>query len=398
LKRELGYIPKVGWQLDPFGHSASQATLMTSRMGFDSIFFGRIDYQDLKLRQSNEDCEGLWNASQSLHDTTVFWGLSGSNQGMYGAPRGFCYDFYCEDPLITEMNETTLLDSIQHFLQLMKSQSDQTRSNHIMLTMGEDFQYQRARINFANLDALISSVKRLQEWKLINVSGLLGPRFDSLSIFYSSPEYYTKCKYEEAKALHFNKTDASGDYRSGLGIKNDDFFPYSDRPHGFWTGYFTSRASFKRLERTASSFLLAARQIETYGNDVEYNHCKAAFNELEDALGIAQHHDGVSGTAKQHVANDYAKRLHSALARVSTCSTTKLRNVFFGENASNYLMDLSICQLNETICEVSQVRNMQWKSFIKSKSYRRPISYPNFLSIPNHRKLHLNKTAQMSTL
>ena len=78
MKRELGYIPKVGWQLDPFGHSASQATLMTSRMGFDSIFFGRIDYQDLKLRQSNEDCEGLWNASQSLHDTTVFWGLSGS--------------------------------------------------------------------------------------------------------------------------------------------------------------------------------------------------------------------------------------------------------------------------------------------------------------------------------
>lgn len=30
---------------------------------------------------------------------------------------------------------------------------------------------------------------------------------------------------------------------------------------------------------------------------------------LGDALAIAQHHDAVTGTEKQHVANDYAKRL-----------------------------------------------------------------------------------------
>lgn len=30
---------------------------------------------------------------------------------------------------------------------------------------------------------------------------------------------------------------------------------------------------------------------------------------LGDALGIAQHHDAVTGTAKQHTTNDYAKRL-----------------------------------------------------------------------------------------
>lgn len=38
-------------------------------------------------------------------------------------------------------------------------------------------------------------------------------------------------------------------------VKTDDFFPYADGPHQFWTGYFTSRPAFKRYERLSSNFL-----------------------------------------------------------------------------------------------------------------------------------------------
>lgn len=34
----------------------------------------------------------------------------------------------------------------------------------------------------------------------------------------------------------------------------------------------------------------------------------------ERAMGVAQHHDAVSGTEKQHVANDYARRLATGWA------------------------------------------------------------------------------------
>ena len=43
LDREFGGLrPKIGWQLDPFGHSAANAYLLTE-MGFDTIVFSRIN-------------------------------------------------------------------------------------------------------------------------------------------------------------------------------------------------------------------------------------------------------------------------------------------------------------------------------------------------------------------
>ena len=44
LLKELDYRPRVGWQIDPFGHANSHAWL-SSEVGFDALYFGRIDYQ-----------------------------------------------------------------------------------------------------------------------------------------------------------------------------------------------------------------------------------------------------------------------------------------------------------------------------------------------------------------
>ena len=162
-----------------------------------------------------------------------------------------------------------------------------------------------AHTNFANSDLLIGSIMNYQRWDLIDIPAMFGPQYDRINIFYSTPEYYTKMKHKQTI-----KAKEAAAAKPKWSIKRDDFFPYSDCAHCFWTGYFTSRTAFKRFERVCSSFLLAVRQI---GALVNFNTSKvtdpAPLYALEDALGIAQHHDAVSGTGKQHVADDYSKKL-----------------------------------------------------------------------------------------
>lgn len=217
-------------------------------------------------------------------------------------------------------------------------------------------------MNFANLDLLISSIYRYQSGGNIGVPSQFGPRFKTLNVFYSSPEYYTKWKHMESMRLPSETSNGKGDMNSAVqwSVKTDDFFPYSECPHCFWTGYFTSRTSFKRLERVGSSFLQAARQIESMKdsqNSLGFDdcHCRDALYPLDDAMGIVQHHDAVSGTAKQHVANDYSKRVQIGIDRAANAVAEKFKRLLLTESdAGQHLKDLAFCQLlNETKCDVS---------------------------------------------
>lgn len=43
LLKEFGVKPRVGWHIDPFGHSNANPRLFAD-MGFDGWLFARIDY------------------------------------------------------------------------------------------------------------------------------------------------------------------------------------------------------------------------------------------------------------------------------------------------------------------------------------------------------------------
>ena len=101
--------------------------------------------------------------------------------------------------------------------------------------------------------------------------------------------------------------------------KYDDMFPYSDNPDSYWTGYFTSRANDKGYVRRASHNFHASTQLyaekmfdTNLSADDEQSILSASYSMMNE-LGVNQHHDAITGTAKQAVANDYARRLYQSM-------------------------------------------------------------------------------------
>lgn len=277
IKKEFGVTPRIGWQIDPFGHSAVQAYLLGAEVGFDSLFFARIDYQDREKRMDEKRLEFVWQGSKSLGSTAqifsgAFW------QGNYEPPKGFHFELN-DDSLIVQddpdLFDYNVQERVDDFVAAALSQANVTRTNHIMWTMGTDFKYQYAHTWFKQMDKLIHYV---------NLDG-------RVNALYSTASMYTDAKY----ATH-----------QSWPSKTDDFFPYADKVNTYWTGYFTSRPSIKRYVRELSGYYVAARQLEYF---IGRSNSGPKTDALADALALAQHHDGVTGTEKQHVANDYAKRL-----------------------------------------------------------------------------------------
>ncbi|CAI5530291.1 unnamed protein product [Closterium sp. Naga37s-1] len=371
LRSEFNVTPRVAWQIDPFGHSATQASLITAQAGFDGIFFSRADYQDVANRQQEKKEEFVWRASKTFGKSAQVFG--GHLYWMYDPPPGLdCEDinfppFVQDDPQSGESNVRKLVDL---FVQRAWEQAKVTRSNHVMFTMGKDFAYSNAIMWFKNMDKLIHYV---------NLDG-------RVNALYSTPSIYLDAKQQAEETWP---------------VKTGDFFPYADAPHAYWTGFYSSRPAFKRYVRSCSTLLLAAsileaavgrESLQAWGGDTDgmnlvgsgagrmmvmsfhpseapsvatgeggsgggdsnagagygsaaatgaggggggdsnggvtgagSREAQAASTALlGEAVAVVQHHDAITGTAQQHVNDDYTLRLHRAAQEASTVLTSAL--------------------------------------------------------------------------
>ncbi len=331
ILREFGECarPRVAWQLDPFGHSREQASLF-AQFGFDGLFLGRIDYQDSIYKSNTKTREFVWQGSSSLGlNGTIFTGVL---PNVYQPPPGFCFDELCDDEPI--MDDPTLEDynvneRVDEFISYINQKASEYKTNNLILTMGSDFQYSNARMWFKNLDKLIYHVNQRQ---ITNNS--------NINVFYSTPSCYLYSLYKS------NLTWPT---------KQDDFFPYAHRPHSFWTGYFTSRPNLKYYVRQTNNYFQAVRQLSAIAQLTSYK-AKAQLDNLERAMGVAQHHDAVSGTEKQHVARDYAKRLSIGTELTRTILTESYAVILASVDKSIHLNKVNMIEqqycplLNISLC------------------------------------------------
>jgi hypothetical protein len=194
-----------------------------------------------------------------------------------------------------------------------------------MVVFGSDFQYKDAHWNYKNMDNMIEYMNKYHS--------------DKYTFKYSTPSEYV---------------DELAKKNVAWPTKYDDMFPYASGDHDWWTGYFSSRANAKGYVRRASHNLHASGQIYTEkvldqsAKEEDIDAALMAHYTLSDDLGVLQHHDAVSGTAKQQVADDYNKKL------------------FTGMNQNNAVYNKFIGQKVEK--EMAHKSNETWTQCFRSNS------------------------------
>ena len=197
--------PRGTWQIDPFGHSNTEAWLLGSEAGFESLFWGRMDWQDRTMRykkqQGTNGFEWIWQGSSSLGASAdIFAGnLFQTGGGGYATWISFdgSGDQVNDDPARHDYNVDAWVDK---FVQDALNQANHTLSTHQMWACGTDFQYQSADHWYANLDKLIHYV---------NLNG-------TVNAFYSTPSLYV---------------DEKKKWKGSFERRADDIFPLADNSH-----------------------------------------------------------------------------------------------------------------------------------------------------------------------
>jgi alpha-mannosidase len=258
------------------------------------------------MKPSEKGLEYIWQGSQSLGASAqVLAGeLFGTGSGGYSSWMSFDeQDMVKDDPLDKPQvkddprrHDYNVDVYVDNFVRDALEQANHTKTDHQLWALGSDFMWQNADHWYRNLDKLIHYV---------NLNG-------TVNAFYSTPSIYAEQK--KKSGVQFE-------------VRQDDVFPLADNPHHYWSGFFTSRPSLKRQVRFATNLLTSARQLEVIasvsaaeiGLPTDRPSPKVGdswSDSLEGAVGLATHHDGMSGTARQDVSDDYAQRISESSIEV----------------------------------------------------------------------------------
>ena len=83
------------------------------------------------------------------------------NYVIYHAPTTFCFDARCKDEPIKDddtLEDYNVISRSEDFVNYFKSMAVHYRTSILMHTMGGDFQFSNARMNFKNTDKLINFI------------------------------------------------------------------------------------------------------------------------------------------------------------------------------------------------------------------------------------------------
>ncbi|XP_008578874.1 PREDICTED: alpha-mannosidase 2 [Galeopterus variegatus] len=319
LENNLGVKPRSGWAIDPFGHSPTMAYLL-KRAGFSHMLIQRVHYAIKKHFALHKTLEFFWRQNWDLESVTdIFCHMmpfySYDIPHTCGPDPKICcqFDFKrlpggryaCPWGIPPE---TIHLGNIQSRAQMLLDQyrkkSKLFRTKVLLAPLGDDFRYSEHTewdLQFKNYQQLFDYMNAKPEFRVKIQFGTLSDYFDAL-----------------------NEADITRRENSQLvfPVLSGDFFTYADRDDHYWSGYFTSRPFYKRMDRIIESHLRAAeilyyfalKQAQKYKiNKFLSSSHYTTLTEARRNLGLFQHHDAITGTAKDWVVVDYGTRLFHSL-------------------------------------------------------------------------------------
>jgi len=285
-------LPTLTWQIDPFGHSAFQGVMSSKLAGYEGVMWAREDGAFRDASRAAQKCERVWLPSPSQPGVAAFQGTFTTHG--YGSPQGRCDGGSPTDGSGCGA-QWAAIDAVALAVDVLYDYALSVRDTNVLVLWGTDFTTENAVIEggpdtegyFAYVEALAAALNSDP-----------AQRFNA---FLSTPAAYVAAKLDAVAALPAYITD---------------FFPYADDDagHNQWTGYLTSRPAFKGFKRTSSAWHQTARQLQLMAGSVADLGPSNSLFKLERAMGVTEHHDGVSGTSKQVVVFDYASILEGGLA------------------------------------------------------------------------------------
>ncbi|XP_077452238.1 alpha-mannosidase 2x isoform X1 [Stigmatopora argus] len=319
LERNIGAIPSSGWAIDPFGHSSTMAYVL-KRANLTSMLIQRVHYSVKKHFAATRSLEFMWrqdwdtgSVSDILCHMMPFYSYDVPHT--CGPDPKICCQFDFKRLPGGRINcpwkvppkavvEANVAERAQLLLDQYRKKSKLYRSKVLLIPLGDDFRYDKAL-----------------EWdqQYINYQKL----FDYMN---SHPEMHVKAQFgtlsDYFNALYKSYGVPQGSRPPDFPVLSGDFFAYADREDHYWTGYFTSRPFYKSLDRAIESHLRGAEILYTLAlvnarhMGMEGRYPVSDYALLVDArrsVGLFQHHDGITGTAKENVVIDYGTRLLRSL-------------------------------------------------------------------------------------
>nr|XP_033708059.1 alpha-mannosidase 2x isoform X6 [Tursiops truncatus] len=223
------------------------------------------------------------------------------------------------------ITETNVAERAGLLLDQYRKKSRLFRSNVLLVPLGDDFRYDKPQ----EWDAQFFNYQRL---------------FDFLN---SKPDLHVQAQFgtlsDYFDALYKRTGVEPGAQPPGFPVLSGDFFSYADREDHYWTGYYTSRPFYKSLDRVLEAHLrgaeilysLAVAHARRSGVASQYPLSNfALLTEARRTLGLFQHHDAITGTAKEAVVVDYGIRLLRSLVNLKQVIINAAHYLVLGDKKS----------------------------------------------------------------